>query len=292
MAAPSGMKSAAIGRSDVFHIPVHQIHVKDGWNVREMGTEDNQTALRELVDSIKEIGVQEPLTGYFDGEHVYLTDGHRRLEATLIAIDEGAPIEYLKVKSEGRGSNEADRVASMLVRNSGKPLTPWEQSKVVKRLVNYGWETRRIANTMGKSTSYVTQLLNLQTAPEDIQQMVRQDVVAAGIAAQVSKTASGVETLRKLKEKADQEGKAKVATKDIKTAILAPQLKAANAEGERMLAAACYLLAAALPDRYLVDGAPPGWWPFDMTTFTPGDPANALRAARGMLANVDEAEVA
>lgn len=290
MAAATGMKAAAIGRSDVFHIPVDNIHIKEGWNVREMHTDDNKAALRELVDSIKEIGVQEPLTGYFDGERVYLTDGHRRFEATRIAIAEGAPIEYLKVKSEGRGSNEADRVASMLVRNSGKPLTPWEQSKVVKRLVNYGWETKKIASTMGKSASYVAQLLNLQTAPEDIQQMVREDVVSAGIAARVATKSEGVETLRKLKEKAAQEGKAKVSAKEVKAAILAPQLKAANANGEYMLAAACFLLAAALPARYPAS-APPAWWPFKPEGFTPDNPLVALQSAFNLLTQVNQAEM-
>lgn len=254
----TGLRGASNGkRSDIFHVPLDRLHVKDGWNVREMDTEDNKTALRELVDSIKAVGVKQPLTGYFENDTVYISDGHRRLAAARIAVAEGTPILTLPVQSEGKGVGEAERVSSMLVRNSGKPLSPFEQSKAMKRLIDFGWSPKQVAELVGKTSSYVNQLLQLQAAPEDVKRMVKAGAVSAAVAVRTSKKAGGVDALKKAVETAKAAGKKRATPKAI-AKVVAPAVPAKTERQDNLLAAAALLLHMALPERY---ATAPAWWP-------------------------------
>jgi ParB-like chromosome segregation protein Spo0J len=165
-----------------------------GWNARQEGPELN-AHIRQLADSIASVGVQEPVTVYMKGDTVVLTNGHCRLMAVRLAMSEGADIKSIPCRVEDRYSNDADRVLSLITRNSGKPLSPLEQSNVVKRLIAFGWVVSQIASKTGFSVSHVNDLLVLGAAPASVTTMVANGEVSATTA---------VKTIRKHKDNAPE----------------------------------------------------------------------------------------
>lgn len=188
------LKDLAVGTKDLYMLSPDIINEEPGWNARIDGP-DLDAHIRQLADSIKEVGVQEPVTVYQKGDTIILTNGHCRLMAVRLAITEGADILSIPCRVEDRYSNDADRVLSLITRNSGKPLSPLEQSTVVKRLVAFGWTVSQIASKTGFSVSHVNDLLVLGGASAAVTEMVSNG--------QVSATAA-VKTIRKHKEAATE----------------------------------------------------------------------------------------
>ncbi len=186
------LKDLAVGTKDLFMLAPEIIQEEPGWNVRR-ATPDLEAHIRQLADSIREIGVQEPVTVYLKGEIPVLTNGHCRLAAVRLAISEGAEIKAIPARAEERYANDADRVLGMITRNSGRPLAPLEQAEVLKRLLSFGWSEAEVAKKTGWSITHVKNLLLLVAAPEKVRGMVAQGTVSARHA---------VETLRKEGESA------------------------------------------------------------------------------------------
>lgn len=208
------IKKIAEGRSDLYRIAPHNLKIKEGWNVRDDETLD----LQELKDSIKELGVKQPLTVQTEGENIFVTDGHRRFAAVMELIAEGVEIKTIPVQVEDRYSNAADHIASMIVRNSGKPLTPVEQARVFKRLRDYGLSETEIAHKVGKSRQWIISMLELNAAPEELKSLVKTGKVTATLAQQVIAKEGGekaAETLTKAVKKAEAEGKTKATAKHV-----------------------------------------------------------------------------
>lgn len=201
----ASIKTESIGRKDLFLIEPSKIVEKPGWNVRDNSPE-LETHIEELAGSISEIGVQQPLTVYMENDVIYLSDGHCRLAAVNRAISRGAEIKSVPCRVEERYSNEADRVLAMIVRNSGKSLTPLEKSKVVKQLLNFGWKREEIASKTGLSNVYIGQLLEMQTMPEDLKSMVTSGNVSASTALNEFKS-SGHAAVDKISEAVKKGGK-------------------------------------------------------------------------------------
>ncbi len=215
----TNIKHIAVGRSDLFRLNPFSIKVREGWNSRDLNNPENQEHIQALAQSISEIGVQEPLTVYMDGETPYLTDGHCRLAATMHAINVlGADIKSVPVKMEPRGADERDRLLSQLVRNSGKRLTPLEQGSVFKRLIDLGWSEAQIAAKTGVNPQLVTRYLDLRSAPLDVQDMVSRGEVSATLAINVLSEQGATkasETLAAAVTEAKASGKKKATAKNL-----------------------------------------------------------------------------
>jgi ParB family chromosome partitioning protein len=169
---------------DLFMVDPKRIREESGWNVRR-DSPDLQEHVAALRESIRALGVLEPLTVYAQGEELILINGHCRLDAVRQLLAEGAEIETVPVRVEERGTNDADRVCSMLTRNSGKELTTLEKAEVCKRLLGYGWDPAKIAGKIGRSPAYVNRLLDLLEAPAPVLKMVEEGTASASLAAQV-----------------------------------------------------------------------------------------------------------
>jgi ParB/RepB/Spo0J family partition protein len=156
--------------------------VDGGFNVRDFTTPDTQAHVRELVNSIKEIGVQNPIIVRWDEGRALLVDGECRLRATLLAIDEGAEIMSVPAMSEPRGVSDADRVLSLLVRNGAKRLGLLEESVVYARLTAMGWPEEQIARKSGCSVTKVTRGLALAEASDSYKALISTGKVSATLA--------------------------------------------------------------------------------------------------------------
>ena len=168
----SPIEQAGGTRASVYWLEVEKLHVEPNWNVRE-----DYGDIEGLARSIASEGVKEPLTGYFDEKNrAIVTNGHRRMKAIELAKQKfGAEIRRVLFQLEPRSASQADRTLTMLVSNSGKPLTPYEIGKVVQRLRKFGWTLEEIQQRAGYSKIHLENCELLAGATAPIQQMVLVD---------------------------------------------------------------------------------------------------------------------
>jgi len=210
-APKGGIKGLALGRKDLFMIDPRELQEEPGWNQREEGP-GLDAHVRWLADSIKENGVQEPITVYLKDGLPFITNGHCRQRAALLAISEGADIKAVPVRVEERGTNDADRIVSMITRNGGKEFTSLEKAKVVKLLLGYGLTVAEISKKTSFSHTTVGDLLRLCEAPQAVVEMIRNGDVSPTMATDVLRKEGAIEGAKTLTEAvvvAKSEGKKK-----------------------------------------------------------------------------------
>jgi ParB family transcriptional regulator, chromosome partitioning protein len=217
------METLKTKRTDILSVDPRNIIVKDGFNIRQdMGD------IEALSQSIVESGLQVPLKAKkVTGEDKYeLVDGHRRLRAVMLAIENGHDIKFVEVMPF-KGSEE-DQVFSMIITGTGqKPLNEIEQSEAVKRLTNFGYTVEDIARKIGKSLPHVYNLLSLANAPKKIRDFVMSGLISGGTVVQIVREVKDEKEQLKVVEDAiadankdtEKEGKAKkkATAKNVKT---------------------------------------------------------------------------
>lgn len=189
----AAMKAAEAVSADLWQVAPAQLHVLEGFNARVKNSA-YAARVRWIADSIKANGYykDKPLSGFVaveDGKEViYVTGGHRRYEAVLLAISEGVEIATVPVVIKARGTSMEDLTVDLVVGNEGEPLTTYEQAIVCKRLTGYGWDSKEIARRLGYSTpAYVDNLLSLVAAPLAIRTLVSDSVISATTAIEAIK---------------------------------------------------------------------------------------------------------
>lgn len=206
------LKNLAVSKRDLLMIDPRNIEIVEGFNVRR-DTEALRNHIRGLADSIKEMGVQMPLTVFYEDGKAKLSDGHNRLMATMLAIEEGAEIVSVPCVVEPRTSNSADRTLSMVIRNQGKSLEPLEEAEVYKRLIGFGWSEAQIAAKVGRSPAHVNNMLELTRAAPEIVGMIDNGEVAATTVIQTLKATDSekvaAEAIKEAVEEAKANGKKK-----------------------------------------------------------------------------------
>lgn len=216
----AAMSAVGAGRSDMWTVPVAQIKVLDGFNVRVHNAE-YKARIEEIAKSILANGFlkDKPLTGYVakeDGQQViYVTDGHTRLEAVKLAIGYGAEIESLPVITKPAGTSIEDLTVALVTSNNGRPLAPIEMGAVVKRLAGYGMAEEVIAKRIGVTTGYIKDLLLLMGAPKAIRKAVEDGKIsAANAVAQMKKHGDkAADVIGSAIEEAEEAGETKVSKK-------------------------------------------------------------------------------
>jgi ParB-like chromosome segregation protein Spo0J len=191
--AAAGAKAETNG---LFMVPVDVLRVIEGFNVRVTGTKDYEAGIAELANSILQEGFykDKPLVGYVgkdgDADVIYLTDGHRRLEAVKRAIAGGAKeIERVPVIVKPSTTNMVDLTVALA--KTGTPLTPYEMAIIVKRLAGYGVDEGQIALRLGVTKRYVADLQVLLSAPAKVRSLVMDGKVSATLAIQAMREDAG-----------------------------------------------------------------------------------------------------
>jgi ParB/RepB/Spo0J family partition protein len=168
-----------VKKRDLPMVPFPLLTVKDGFNIRtDMGD------IPGLAASIKENGVKVPLRGYKEkgAENYIVVDGHRRYEALKILAAESSEIIYVPFVLEPQKYNDEQRVVDMFIMNDGKSLTPLEQAEGIKRLQNWGYSDKDIAQKTGRSIAYVGKLASLNSAPKRLINLIENNKIAASFA--------------------------------------------------------------------------------------------------------------
>ncbi len=135
--------------------------------------------IEELMNSILENGIRNPLKGYKNGDKIILKDGHRRMRAVNLALTKGHKIERVPVIIEQGALNDEERTLEFLIYNDGKPLTMLEQSEVIKRLLNFGWKTTDVVKKTGKARGYIENLIMLTKTSMKVQHHIKEGKISA-----------------------------------------------------------------------------------------------------------------
>jgi ParB/RepB/Spo0J family partition protein len=183
--------------------------------------------IEELMTSIIENGIRNPLKGYEKYGKIVLKDGHRRMRAINMAIEKGKKIERVPVIIEKRPENEEERTLGYLIYNDGKPLTMLEQSEVIKRLLNFGWKVTDVVKKTGKARGYIENLMLLTRTSLKVQHYIREEKISAHAVIQIMQAVKGdaEKTVKEVEQAikiAQESGKEKatpkhVATKEVKS---------------------------------------------------------------------------
>lgn len=159
-------------RKEFYQIDPRKLQIKPDWNSRDFTDPTNLAHIEDLAKSIAENGVREPLKVYLEGDVPYVTNGECRLRAVMMLIERGTDIKAVPVLAEDKLANEADRLFTQFISNSGKPFGPIENAKLFKRLLDMGWQQNDVAKRTGFSGGRVSQLLQLLTLPVVLQKFI------------------------------------------------------------------------------------------------------------------------
>ena len=220
------MSEAGAKSRDLYMVPIDGIHKHPNFNIVRIDKAKYDAKVREIADSIKANGFysSQPIKVFVAKEHgedvVYVTNGHTRLDAAKLAIEEGCQLEHLPAVPWPAGTTVEDITVSLYTENNGDPITPYGIALLCKRLVELGVEESKIAERFSLGLGYVRSLLQLAGAPKAIRDMVTSGQVSATLAVETIKK-EGDKAVKVLKESvavAQELGKTKVTKKAVKKA--------------------------------------------------------------------------
>ena len=168
LAASAG---AAVGRI----ISIEQIDPNPNQPRQVMGD------LSELIASIAEKGIIEPLVVRPRGERFQIVAGERRYQAAVQVGLHDLPVVI-------RDVDETEMLEIALIENlQRKDLTPFEESEALHGLAaSCGYTHEDLARRLGKSRSSITESLALSTMPEEVRNLCRlADILSKSLLLQV-----------------------------------------------------------------------------------------------------------
>lgn len=124
--------------------------------------------LSELISSVKEKGIIEPIVVRPKGSRFEIIAGERRYRA---AVDAG----LAEVPCVVRDASDAEVLELALIENlQRKDLTPFEEADGFKALAEtYGYTHEQMAEKLGKSRSTITEMLLLTAIPDEVRLLCR-----------------------------------------------------------------------------------------------------------------------
>ncbi|MCI0543933.1 MAG: ParB/RepB/Spo0J family partition protein [Actinobacteria bacterium] len=158
--------------TEFLHLPVERIKP----NPAQPRSRFDDTALEELTNSIREVGILQPvLVTPGEGDVYFLVAGERRWRAARKAGLGTIPAVV-------RGSTGETTLVSALVENlQREDLTPLEEAHAYRQLLeDYGMTQEKVADRVGRSRSAVANTLRLLQLPGPIQAMVDGGTLSAG----------------------------------------------------------------------------------------------------------------
>lgn len=208
----------ATKRTDIFLIDPRNIVVMNDFNVRR------DFDLEELKEQIKAKGVLNPITviPFKDGnvERYKLVDGERRYRATMLAIQEGADIPFVKALKAPKDATQEDLYIEQMMRNEGKRFSEYECGIMFKRFRDeFGYTQNEIAEKFRKSPAFISKCLSLMDLPKEIQERIIRNEISAkaakDIAASYETEQERIEATEKAVEIAQKQGKRTATNKEI-----------------------------------------------------------------------------
>lgn len=180
----------------------------------------DEEAFKELVESVKKMGVIQPIVVRARGFEYELIAGERRWRAAKEAGLKTVPAIIKQV-------DEADSLEIALVENLHREdLNAIEEARAYQELVNrFGLTQEELAEKIGKSRSAVANSLRLLSLPPSVQQLIIDGQLTAGHARAIL-AVKGEEKQLRLAEKIIGEGlSVREAEKQVQLLNLPPSRK-------------------------------------------------------------------
>jgi ParB family chromosome partitioning protein len=162
------MEQQQITKNEIIHVALKDLYPSNN-NVRGFMDEGN---IIDLMNSIAQVGLLTPLIvqelGDVEGGFVVVA-GHRRLEAlTRLHSDDWLVPVLVRNDFDDRAVTQV-----MLIENlQREDLSPLDEAKAFKSLLDSGFNQTEIADKIGRSQSFVSQRLNLLTLPDDVRSLL------------------------------------------------------------------------------------------------------------------------
>jgi ParB family chromosome partitioning protein len=199
-------------------------------------------AFAELVHSIREFGVLQPIVVRPKGENFELIMGERRLRASIEA-------GLATIPAVVRDTADENMLRDALLENLHRAnLNPLEEASAYKQLLeDFGITQEELADRLGRSRPQITNTLRLLRLPLDVQSKVVAGVLSAGHARALL-GAADESTMRMLAERTIREGLSVRGLEELVSGIKVKPKKAKITAGGRteMLSE----IADRLSDRY------------------------------------------
>lgn len=140
----------------------------------------DETALKELADSIKRYGVVQPLVATPYGKSYRIIAGERRWRAAQLAGLKSVPVVV-------RTSKELEQLELALVENVQRvDLSPLEQAVSIERLhQQFNLTYQVIAQRLGKAETTLNNIVRLLQLPTDARDALRAQTITEGHARQI-----------------------------------------------------------------------------------------------------------
>jgi ParB family chromosome partitioning protein len=152
-------------------VPIDKVRPNPGQPRRQW----DEGSLNELADSIRELGVIQPVIVEEDGEGYRIVAGERRYRAAKIAGLTELPV-LVKSLSEER------RLEVALVENiQREDLNPMDEAMAYRQLMELGPMSQEdVARKVGKNRSTVANALRLLKLPEKVRDAISRGELSAG----------------------------------------------------------------------------------------------------------------
>lgn len=192
---PSASQESQSGQ-DVTALPVDMITP----NPNQPRTDMDEERVEELADSIKKVGVLQPIIVRPLGEKYQIIAGERRWRASRIAGLERVPVRVL-------ATDEVESLELALIENlQREDLNAIEEARGYRQLLTVHQMTQaELADKVSKSRSAITNALRLLDLPDEIQDLVYGGKLTAGHARAVLAVGDDAARIR-LGTKIAQEG--------------------------------------------------------------------------------------
>lgn len=171
--------------STVFAVPVGLVHRNPRNPRSDLGD------LTDLADSIREVGVLQPLLASRNQQgRITLIAGERRLEASKIAGLKAVPVVIASDMQPEK------RLRMAVIENLHRaPMAPMDEARACEALLGDGLTRTQIAKGLGRSAAWVADRLALLELPESVQREVENDDLpvtkAVDLAKQVRRNRGG-----------------------------------------------------------------------------------------------------
>ena len=155
----------------IMEIPIEDIYP----NPNQPRTHFDEKALQELSESIKALGIIQPITLKKEGDKFLIISGERRYRASKLAGLKSIPAYIPLVNDQGL-------LEMALVENiQREDLDAIEVALTYQRLLEeIGLTQEALSGRVGKERSTITNALRLLKLSPDIQQAIRNGVISAG----------------------------------------------------------------------------------------------------------------
>lgn len=144
-------------------------------NPNQPRTAMDEHEIESLADSIKKVGVLQPIIVRPEGMGYQIIAGERRWRASRVAGLERVPVRVMS-------TTETEALALALIENlQRQDLNPIEEARGYKRLIaEYEMTQAELADRVSKSRSAIANTLRLLDLPEDVQELLYEGKLSAG----------------------------------------------------------------------------------------------------------------